>query len=101
MKDRGRGLNGNVMAGRLEGIAQRHDVRHDHRLAAGDHDVAGPKRLDALDDLLNRNLLAFRVPACVGRVAPDAAQIAAAGAHEYGRHAHELAFALDGVEQFR
>ena len=78
---------------------QRDDLRRDHRLAAGDHHVPRRMRPHFVQNLIERQIDALRLPRRVGRIAPGAAQIAAAGADEDRRHAHQRAFALNRIEQ--
>jgi hypothetical protein len=44
--------------------------------------------------------MAFGVPTGVGGVAPDAAEVAAAGADEDRGDAGKFSFALDGMKEF-
>jgi hypothetical protein len=57
------------------------DAGRDHRFAAGqDHMARGGECRRAIDNFVDRQFLAFRLPRRVRRIAPGAAQIAAAGA---------------------
>ena len=53
-----------------------------------------------IDDLFDGERFALGIPTRIRRIAPDAAEITAAGADEDGRNADEFAFALDGMEKF-
>ncbi len=99
-EDRRGGFDREVMAMLLERFAEADDVRHDHRLAAGEDDVSGVVRPDLGHDIRDRPLASLGIPARVWRVAPGAAQVAPAGPDEHRRHANELAFALYGVKEF-
>src|SRR5438552_19061960 len=83
----------------LERDAQITDVRHDHRLAAGEDDVLGADLFYALYNFVDGKIFALGIPACVRRITPHAAQIASAGSDKSRGHAHQLAFALDGMEK--
>ena len=53
---------------------------------------------DSLRRLFYRDVLVFRFPAGVRRVAPDAAQVAVTGSKKDARDARQRAFALNGVK---
>ena len=81
--------------------AERDQLAIQHRLAAGHHDVAGVPLLDLGDDFVDRQVLAFRPPRGVRRVAEPAPQIAAAGADKHARRAREQSLALNRTVDFR
>ena len=88
-----------MQAVRAEAFRQLDHTRRDHGLAAGQHDMARVLVfIDPRENVVQRKLVAFRLPRRIRRIAPDAAQVAAAGAYEYGRHAHQRTLALYGVE---
>jgi hypothetical protein len=89
-----------VMAAGFQLGAELFDVGHDHRLTAGEDDVTNAEGRDTIDDFRNGDVFALGVPTGVGGVAPDAAQVAAAGADEDGGDAGKFAFALDREEEF-
>src|SRR5690606_2400617 len=80
-------------------LDQHKRVEMDERLTAGQHDHGGTDLPHALDDLVERHLLAARER--VLRAAPDAAQRTPGQAHERARDARPGALALDRVEDLR
>src|SRR5579872_5789519 len=62
--------------------------------------MAGRVSSYLFQDLVKRKLFALGLPGGVRSIAPGAAQVAAAGTDENGRHADERAFALQRVEDF-
>src|SRR5580700_5262672 len=76
------------------------DLRSDHRLSAGYYHMGCAVAVHFRGDGLDIPLLAFRLPGSVGRVAPGAAQVAAAGAHKNGRNTSQHALALNGIKNF-
>lgn len=94
----GGGLDGEMVAGVDETASQVLHALGDERFAAGEHDMRGGERADSSEDLGRRKLVAFRIPRGVGRVAPDAAKVAAAGADKGAGQAGELSLTLNAVE---
>lgn len=72
----------------------------EHGLAARDHNVAVAESFDFIHYLLQFDGRAFRLPACVRGVAPDAAKVAAAHSDERRRHTRPDALALYAGEDF-
>src|SRR5688572_12051434 len=52
------------------------------------------------NNLIDWNLIPFRLPARVRRITPHAPEIAPAGAYEDRGHPHQLPLALDRIEDF-
>src|SRR6185312_16668752 len=95
------GLDGDVHPASMQAAGQVCDARRNHRLAAGqDGMLRSWKFFEARDDLVDAQFGAFRITGRIRRIAPRAAQIASAGAHEDRWHADEASFALQGVENF-
>ena len=98
--NRGRGFDGYVTVFFFEGGGQIDDVGHDHRFAAGEDDVLGAVLAPGVYDLLHAHIAPLGFPTGVIGIAPGAAEVAAAGSDEKGGEAGQLAFALDGIEEF-
>jgi len=100
LEDRAGGFDGEVLAGGPKGAGQFFHVRSDHRFAAGQDDVPGGVFAGLGEDFLDVHAAAFDGPGRVRRVAPGAAEIAAAGTDEDAGHAGQPAFALDAGVDF-
>ncbi len=96
----GGGFNRDVVSSVAESVRKFGDFRRDHGFAAGDNDVFRGEVGDAIKDVIECHRLSLRGPGCVGRVAPDAAQVAPGRANERAGNAGEFALALDAVEEF-
>lgn len=95
------GLDRDVRAHLFDGGGKLHDFLCQERLAAGNHHVTGRKGCDFRQNFIQAPILAFRPPRCVGRITPDATEIAARGANEYRRDADEPTFTLYRIEYLR
>ncbi len=73
----------------LDGIEQ-------HRLSAGKDHMVDPMPHHMPHDLIQPDHLPFRIPAGIGRIAPDASQVAPAGADKHRRNPHPDPLALNG-----
>ncbi len=99
--DCSRGLDGDVQTSGTKCFREGWRVRRDHWLAAGQHNVSGPKGQDRLAYLLKAVFCALRIPGCIWRVAPDTSQVAARRADEHRGDTRKRPFALDRVEDLR
>jgi hypothetical protein len=88
-----------VIPAGFERFAEGNDVGHDQRLAAGEDDMVGGECGDLPHDFVDGDILSPGIPTGVGRVAPGAAEVAAAGADKNAGNARELSFALNRMEQ--
>jgi hypothetical protein len=100
-----RGFDRDVHAQLPQASEQRGQVREDQRLATRDDAVthataSGEVLLDGRDEIVDGLHGAFGVPACVGRVAPGAAQVAATEAHEKTRDARQQPLTLHAQKLF-
>src|SRR5581483_2604026 len=93
-----RRLDRDMTIERPQAFGESDDLPRYHRLASRDHYV--PRWIDRHfgNDAIERKLVSFRRPRRVRGVAPGAAQIAPAGAHEHGRNAHQRTLALYRIE---
>ena len=98
LKYRCGGLDCNVRAHLFDGGGKLHDFLCQERLTTGNHHVTGREGCNFRQNLIHAPILALRPPGGVGRITPDATEIAARGANEYGWDADEPAFALYRIE---
>ena len=91
-------LDRDMATASLELAGKRRDFRRQERLTAGDHDVFCWVLLNFAQDICKAPYRAFRLPRSIGRIAPDAAEIAARRPDKYRWHADQPALALDGVK---
>src|SRR5262249_16196247 len=94
-------LDGDVIRGLAQGEAQLADLRGDHRLTAGDDDVARRILGQTRDDVAYGERLPFWWPGGERGITPGTAEGAARGAYEGAGDAHEDALALDRIEDLR
>ena len=94
------GLDRDMQAVLAQATGKRDYFRRDHGLAAGDHDVPRGIARNLGQNFIQRAVVAFGFPGRVGRVAPTAAEITAARAHEDRWNTGERSFALNRIENF-
>ena len=99
-EDRAGCLDGDMTAALVEFAGKRFDFPREQRLAARQDDIFGWMLSNLGEDGSKAPSRAVRLPRSVGRITPDATEIAARRPDKYRRHADQPALALDRIKYF-